>query len=451
MTAIPITRRGRPHVVIIGAGFGGLYAARALRNAPVMVTVLDRTNHHLFQPLLYQVATATLSPEDIAQPIRFLLRRQRNAFVRLADVERVDLDAQAVHLRGGEVMHYDYLIVSAGARHSYFGHPEWAALAPGLKTLEDALEMRRRFLLAFERAELATDPAEQQAWMTFVIVGAGPTGVELAGILPDITKKGMRRDFRNADPARTRVILLEGGPRVLPTYSEESSARAHRDLIELGVDVRVNAMVTNITPEGVYVGDTFIAARTVMWGAGNAASPLAKSFGIPLDRVGRVPVNPDLTIPGHPNAYVIGDLATLTRANGKPVPGVAPAAMQMGRHAARNIVRTIREEERRPFEYFNKGELATIGRNRAVAEFGRLKFGGVIAWLLWLFVHIMYLAGFRNRVLVLGEWAYAYFTYRRGARLILPNEWEAPGTPKQQEEPREQRVLETAGAGGRDW
>lgn len=424
MTSPAIVPRARPHVVIIGAGFGGLYAARALKHAPVTVTVIDRTNHHLFQPLLYQVATATLSPEDIAQPIRFLLRRQRNAMVRLAEVERVDLENQRVHLRFNGDIPYDYLIVSAGARHSYFGHDEWAGMAPGLKTLEDAIEVRRRFLLAFERAEQCADPVERQAWLTFVIVGGGPTGVELAGILPDIAKRGMRSDFRNADPANTRVILLEGGPRVLPTYSEQSSQRAHRDLEELGVEVHVNSLVTGITPEGVQVGDTFIPARTVMWGAGNAASPLAQSFGMPLDRVGRVPVERNLTIPGHPNVYVIGDLATLQQDNGLPVPGVAPAAMQQGRWAARNIVRAERGEPLRPFRYRNKGELATIGRNRAIAEFGRLKFGGVIAWLLWLFVHIMYLAGFRNRLLVLGEWAYAYVTYRRGARLILPSEWE---------------------------
>jgi NADH dehydrogenase len=422
MTIPALAPRARPHVVIIGAGFGGLYAARALKRAPVTITLIDRTNHHLFQPLLYQVATATLSPEDIAQPTRFLLRKQRNAAVLLAEAERVDLESRVVHLSGGDSLGYDYLVVSAGARHSYFGHPEWAEKAPGLKTLDDALEVRRRFLLAFEIAERIADPVERQAWLTLVIVGAGPTGVELAGILPDIAKRGMRDDFRNADPANTRVILLEGGPRVLPTYSDRSSARAHADLVELGVEVRVNAMVTGITPDGVHVGETFIPARTVLWGAGNAASPLARSFGVPLDKVGRVPVERNLTIPGHPDAFVIGDLAAVEQDGGALVPGVAPAAMQQGRWAARNIVRSVRGEPLRPFRYRNKGELATIGRNRAVAEFGRLKFGGVIAWLLWLFVHIMYLAGFRNRVLVLLEWAYAYVTYRRGARLILPSD-----------------------------
>ena len=422
MSVNSVVPRTRPHVVIIGGGFGGLYAARALKNAPVTVTLIDRTNHHLFQPLLYQVATATLSPEDIAQPIRFLLRRQRNASVLLAEAERVDLHRRVVHLRDGESIGYDYLIVSAGARHSYFGHPEWSDMAPGLKTLDDALNVRHRFLSAFEFAERSTDPDERQAWMTFVIVGAGPTGVELAGILPDIAKHGMRDDFRTADPARTKVILLEGGPRVLPTYSEQSSARAHADLVELGVDVRVNAMVTGITTDGVHVGDTFIPARTVMWGAGNAASPLARSFGVPLDKVGRVAVEPDLTIPGHREAFAIGDLAAVRRNGDQLVPGVAPAAMQQGRWAARNVVRAVRGDPLRPFRYRNKGELATIGRNRAVAEFGRLKFGGVVAWLLWLFVHIMYLAGFRNRLLVLLEWAYAYVTYRRGARLIMPGD-----------------------------
>jgi NADH dehydrogenase len=422
MTAIAIVPRARPHVVIIGGGFGGLYAARQLRHAPVRVTLIDRANHHLFQPLLYQVATATLSPEDIAQPIRFLLRKQRNASVLLAEAERVDLEGRTVHLSNGEAIAYDYLIVSAGARHSYFGHPEWAERAPGLKTLDDALEVRRRFLMAFEIAEQIQDPVERQAWLTFVIVGGGPTGVELAGILPDIAKHGMREDFRTADPATTRVILLEGGPRVLPTYSEQSSATAHRDLVELGVEVHVNAMVTAIASEGVHVGDTFIPARTVLWGAGNAASPLAHSFGVPLDNAGRVPVERSLAIPGHPEAFVIGDLATVEQDGGKLVPGVAPAAMQQGRWAARNVVRAVHGEPPRPFRYRNKGELATIGRNRAIAEFGRLRFGGVIAWLLWLFVHIMYLAGFRNRILVLGEWAYAYLTYRRGARLIMPSE-----------------------------
>jgi NADH:ubiquinone reductase (H+-translocating) len=417
-----IAPRARPHVVVIGGGFGGLYAARALRHAPVAVTVLDRTNHHLFQPLLYQVATATLAPSDVAQPIRFLLRKQRNTSVLLAEVERVDVEGRAVHLTGGGAVPYDHLIVATGARHSYFDHPEWERHAPGLKTLDDALELRRRFLMAFENAEQSGDPDERQAWLTFVIVGAGPTGVELAGILPDIAKQGMRDDFRNADPGALRVILLEGGPRVLPAYSEASSARARADLEALGVDVRVGTMVTGVEPEGVRVGEEFIPARTVFWSAGNVASPLARSLGVELDRAGRVPVNEDLTLPGHPEVFVIGDLAAVRWKNGSMVPGVAPAAMQEGAWAAKNIVRAVRGEAMRPFRYRNKGELATIGRERAVAEFGRLEFGGRVAWLLWLFVHIMYLAGFRNRISVLVEWAYAYFTYRRGARLITSRE-----------------------------
>ncbi|HUF29547.1 MAG TPA: NAD(P)/FAD-dependent oxidoreductase [Gemmatimonadaceae bacterium] len=419
-----VTPRSRPHVVVIGGGFGGLYAARALRNAPVTVTVVDRTNHHLFQPLLYQVATATLSPADIAQPIRFLLRKQRNAAVILAEVDRVDPDARMVHLLHGGTLRYDYLIVAAGARHSYFGNGEWEGLAPGLKTLDDALEIRRRFLVAFEIAEQCTDAAERQAWLTFVVVGGGPTGVELAGIMPDIAKRGMREDFRNADPANIRVVLLEGGARVLPAFGERSSERAHEDLEALGVEVRVNAMVTRIDAKGVHVGEEFLPARTVFWGAGNAASPLARSLGAPLDKAGRVRVNSDLTVPGHTEILVVGDLAAVEQQNGQLVPGVAPAAMQEGRWAARNIIRAVRGEEMRPFRYVNKGDLATIGRERAVAEFanGRLKFGGRLAWLLWLFIHIMYLAGFRNRVIVLMEWAYAYVTYRRGARIIRSGE-----------------------------
>jgi NADH dehydrogenase len=388
----------------------------------VTVTVLDRTNHHLFQPLLYQVATATLSPSDVAQPIRFLLRRQRNTAVLLAEVQHIAVPDRAVHLTGGGTIPYDFLIVATGARHSYFGHPDWEARAPGLKTLDDALEVRRRFLMAFENAEQSADLVERQAWLTFVIVGAGPTGVELAGILPDIAKHGMRDDFRNADPRRLRVVLLEGGPRVLPTYSEQSSMRAHADLIELGVEVRLNAMVTGIDATGVHIGEQFVAARTVFWGAGNVASPLAESLGVPLDTVGRVLVEPDLTIPGHPEVFIVGDLAAVRNQDGSPVPGVAPAAMQGGRAAAKNIQRAIRGDATRPFRYINKGDLATIGRNRAVAEFGRLRFGGLVAWLLWLFVHILYLAGFRNRASVLVEWAYAYFTYRRGARLITSAE-----------------------------
>ncbi len=419
---LSLAQRGRPHVVIIGCGFGGLYAARALRSAPVTVTVVDRTNHHLFQPLLYQVATATLSPADIAQPIRFLLRKQRNTSVILDEVVGVDPDGRVVHLMEGGALSYDYLIVAAGARHSYFGNDEWEATAPGLKTLDDALEIRRRFLIAFEKAEQCAVAAERQAWLTFIVVGGGPTGVELAGIMPDIARRGMRDEFRNADPADIRVVLLEGGPRVLPAFSERSSARAHADLEALGVDVRVGAMVTGIDANGVRVGDEFLAARTVFWGAGNAASPLARSLGVPLDKAGRVRVNADLTAPGYAELLVVGDLAAVEQENGELVPGVAPAAMQEGRWAARNIIRAVRGREMRPFRYHNKGDLATIGRERAVAEFGRLKFGGRLAWLLWLFIHIMYLAGFRNRAIVLMEWAYAYVTYRRGARIIRSSE-----------------------------
>ncbi len=427
---LSVAQRGRPHVVIIGGGFGGLYAARELRSAPVTVTVVDRTNHHLFQPLLYQVAMATLSPADIAQPIRFLLRKQPNTAVILDEVERVDPDRRVVHLTEGGALSYDYLIVAAGARHSYFGNDEWEAAAPGLKTLDDALEIRRRFLIAFEKAEQCKDAAERQAWLTFIVVGGGPTGVELAGIMPDIARRGMRDEFRNADLADVRVVLLEGGPRVLPAFSQRSSARAHADLEALGVDVRVGAMVTGIDASGVRVGEELLVARTVFWGAGNSASPLARSLGGPLDKAGRVRVNADLTVPGHADLLVVGDMAAVEQENGELVPGVAPAAMQQGRWAARNIARAVRGGVMRPFRYIDKGDLATIGRERAVAEFGggRLKFGGRLAWTLWLFIHIMYLAGFRNRVIVLMEWAYAYVTYRRGARIIGSSETGLRGT-----------------------
>lgn len=424
MTELPIAPpAARPRIVIVGGGFAGLYAARELKRADADVLVLDRTNHHLFQPLLYQVATAVLPPSDIISPIRFLLRKQRNTTVLLAEVERVDPARRVVIAdRGRREIPYDYLIVATGTRHSYFGHEEWEEVAPGLKSVEDAREIRRRFLLAFENAEKADDPAVQAEWLTFVIVGGGPTGVELAGILPDVTRYGLRSDFRRIDTRKTRVLLLEGGPRVLPTFPEELSRRALRDLQELGVEVRTNALVTRIERTAVWVGDERIPTRTVFWAAGNAASPIGRSLGAPVDKVGRVLVEPDLSVPGHPEVFVVGDLAVVKQPDGTIVPGVAPAAMQEGRAAAKNILRSMRDEPRVPFRYFDKGNLATIGRHKAVADFGRLRVAGGLAWWLWLFVHILYLAGFRNRLSVLIAWAYAYFTYRRGSRLITERE-----------------------------
>ena len=414
--------RDRPRVVIIGGGFGGRNAARALRTAPVDVTVVDRTNHHLFQPLLYQVATATLASNDISAPIRWLLRRQRNAAVLLADATRIDVERRVVHVdREPHELPYDYLILAAGSRHAYFGHEEWEPFAPGLKSLADAVEIRRRFLLAFERAEWATDPGDREAYQTIVIVGGGPTGVELAGMIPDIARRALRPDFRHMDPAHTRVILLEGGERLLPSFPENLSARTLADLRELGVEVRTRAIVTNITSEAVHIGDEIIRTHTVIWAAGNAASPLTRSLGAPLDRVGRVPVNPDLSVAGRSEIFAIGDLATLLQ-DGKPIPGVAQGAMQMGTTAAKNIARDLAGKPRKAFRYFDKGNLATIGRNRAVADFGGVTFAGFPAWLLWIFIHILYLAGFRNRATVLIEWAYAYFTYQRGARLLTESE-----------------------------
>ena len=408
----------RPRVVIIGGGFGGRNAARALRTAPVDVTVVDRTNHHLFQPLLYQVATATLAPNDITAPIRWLLRRQRNASVLLAEATAIDVDRRIVRVdREPRELAYDYLILAAGTRHAYFGHEEWEPNAPGLKSLADAIELRRRFLLAFERAEWEPDPAAQRAWQTFVIVGGGPTGVELAGMIPDIVRRALRPDFRHIDTANTRVILLEGGPRLLPAFPENLSTRTRADLEDLGVEVRTNALVTNVTDSAVYIGEESIPTRTVMWAAGNAATPLTRFLATPLDSAGRVPVLADLSVPERPEIFVVGDAATVKQ-NGKPVPGVAQGAMQMGTLAARNVANDLAGKPRRSFRYRNKGNLATIGRNRAVADFGGVTFAGFPAWLLWIFVHILYLAGFRNRASVLIEWAYAYFTYERGARLL---------------------------------
>jgi len=409
-----------PRVLIIGAGFGGLYAAREFRDTLTELTVVDRSNHHTFQPLLYQVATATLAPSDIAAPIRWLLRKQKNTEVLMADVQRVDPDRRVALLDSGAELAYDYLILAAGARHSYFSHPEWEAVAPGLKSIDDAVEIRRRFLTAFEQAEKATNDEDRAAFLSFVIVGGGPTGVELAGMLPTIAQHTLRSDFRRIDTANARVLLLEGGSRILPTFPEDLAAHAAKDLQELGVEVRTNAKVTSIEPGYVCVGDERIEARTVLWAAGNMASPLGRLLGptVPADRSGRVIVNPDLSVPNYPEIFVVGDLAVMTT-DGKPVPGVAQGAIQSGRAAARNVLRTIRGEGRAEFRYWNKGDMATIGRYKAIADFGHgVHVAGHPAWWFWLFLHILYLAGFRNRLSVLVEWGYAFFTYGLGARLI---------------------------------
>jgi len=406
-------------VVIIGGGFGGLSAAKVFKRADVQVTLLDRTNHHVFQPLLYQVATAALSPSDITAPIRWILRKQKNVTVLLAEVTAIDVERKTVRIEvPPRDIPYDYLVVASGSRHAYFGHEEWEPLAPGLKEIEDAGEIRRRFLIAFEMAEKTSDADERDAYMTFVVVGGGPTGVELSGALPTIARKALYPDFRNIDTRKTRVILLEGGPRVLPSFPEDLGRVAHRGLEELGVEVRTNSIVTRIEPDAVYVGDERIETRTVFWGAGNAASPLGRTLGVPLDRAGRVLVKEDLSIPGHPEVFVVGDLALVTREDGRPVPGVCPAANQEGKTAARNILLLQQGLATRSFRYRNKGDLATIGRSRAIADFGKFKVTGRPAWLLWLFVHIMYLVGFRNRLSVFLQWAYGYFTYQRGVRLI---------------------------------
>jgi len=408
---------GAPHVVIIGAGFGGLAAAKGLRSAAAQVTIVDRRNHHLFQPLLYQVATAALNPSDIAQPIRRILRRQRNVSVALGEATGVDLAARKVVLREEEELQFDYLILATGATHSYFGHDNWEHSAPGLKTVEDALEIRRRVLVAYEAAERESNPAIQREWLTFVIVGAGPTGVEMAGALAEISRRVLSLDFRRIEPCRARIVLIEAAARVLPAMSPESSANAYRQLVRLGVEVMTNTAVTGVDNNGVNHASARIAARTVIWAAGVAASPLARSLGMPLDRAGRVVVGSDLTLRGEPRVFIIGDLAALQQ-DGKPVPGVAAAAMQEGRHAARNIVHSIRGETLEPFRYIDKGTLATVGRAAAVIDFGWIHLSGLVAWVLWLAVHIFYLIGFRNRVLVLTEWAWVYLRNERGARLI---------------------------------
>ena len=408
-------------VVIVGAGFGGLNAARALAHAPVRITVIDRKNHHTFQPLLYQVATAGLSPGDIAAPIRSILRPYKNVEVLMDEVTGFDLDRQLVETTG-EPVPYDYLIVAAGASHAYFGHDDWEPLAPGLKTIEDALEIRRRVLLAFELAERQAAAGETARPLNFIVVGAGPTGVELAGTLAEISRHALAHEFRSIDPKRAHILLLEGGPRVLATYAKDLSRSAQEQLQRLGVEVRTSAIVTQIEPGAVHVGDTHIDAAIVLWAAGVAASPLGRKLGAPTDRAGRVLVQLDLSLPGHPEVFVIGDLAALKDENGKMLPGVAPVAMQQGRFVAKLIREEVKsaalESDRPVFHYWDKGSLATIGRAAAIAEFGKIHISGFLAWLAWLFIHIMYLVGFRNRLLVIIQWAWSYFTYERGARLI---------------------------------
>jgi NADH:ubiquinone reductase (H+-translocating) len=413
-------RRGTqtPHVVILGGGFAGLYAARGLGRAPVRITLVDRRNHHLFQPMLYQVATAALNPSDIAAPIRSVLRHQRNTEVLLAEVDSVDTTARTVRTTDGWSSAYDYLIVATGARHSYFGHDNWETLAPGLKSLEDAIEIRQRVLLAFERAEREPDPVRRHAYLTFVIVGGGPTGVETAGAVAELRRYALRRDFRNIDPGEATVLLLEGGPRLLPSYPQSLSDKAKLELRRLGVEVRTETMVTDIRPGSVAAAGWTIPTQTVIWAAGNVASPILKSLNAPLDRVGRAIVEPDCTIPGHPEVFVLGDAALFQHQEGGPLPGICPVAIQMGEYAARVIVGDIAGEPRRAFRYWDKGQLAVIGRGRAVADIWKLHFGGFMAWLIWTFVHIFFLIGFRNRVLVMIQWAWSYLTYGRGARLI---------------------------------
>ena len=407
-----------PRVVILGCGFGGLFAARALRNAPLDITVLDRTNHHLFQPLLYQVATAGLAAPAVAEPIRRILARQKNATVLYGEAQRVDLAAKKVVLENGEQLAYDRLILATGARDSYFGHDEWAAHAPGLKTLEDAFDIRRRVLLAFEHAEREADAAKRATWLTFVVIGAGATGVEMAGMLAEIARHTLKGEFRRFDPRNARVVLVEATDRVLPPYAPDLSEKARRQLEHLGVTVWLGRRVTGIDERGVQLGGDRLEASTVIWCAGVAGSPIGATLGVPLDRTGRVIVEPDLSVPGHPEVQVVGDLALLA-SHQPPVPGVAPAAKQMGRHAARNILRALADKPPLPFRYRDYGQLATIGRSAAVAMFGRVHIWGWLAWVAWLTAHIYFLIGFRNRLVVLIDWAWAYWTFERSARIVV--------------------------------
>ena len=419
------------HFVIVGGGFAGLWATRALASAPVRITLIDRHNHHLFQPLLYQVATAGLSAPDIAAPLRHILRKQANVEVRLAEVAAIAPQEKHVVLADGTTIAYDALLLATGATHAYFGHDEWARHAPGLKTLDDALQLRRHLLLAFERAEAETDPVKRAAWLSFAIVGGGPTGVELAGTLAEIARHTLKNEFRRIDPSQARVRLVEAGPRVLASFPDTLSEKARRQLERLGVEVVTGTPVSDITDEGYRLGDTFVPAKTVVWAAGVAASPLARTLGVSLDRAGRVPVKPDLSVAGHPDIFVAGDLAAVT-SDGRPVPGVAPAAKQMGRHVAQ-VLRARLDGRASPgdFRYQDYGNLATIGRMAAVVDFGRLKFSGLLAWWFWLTAHVFFLIGFRNRLVVLLNWCWAYWSYQRGARIILGKDEDQAGSTRQ--------------------
>lgn len=440
--AVPpaVAAGGKPHVVIVGGGFGGLQAARRLRKAPVRITLVDRRNHHLFQPLLYQVATAALSPSNIAVPIRPLFRRDQNVTVLLSEAREVDSARRCLKLAEGEIS-YDYLILAAGSKTSYFGHDEWAKDAPGLKSLEDAVEIRKRVLSAFELAERCENREEQRALMTFVVIGGGPTGVEMAGAIAEMARFTLADDFRRISPPEARVILAEGGERLLAGFHPELSAYALQALRRLGVDVRMKAFATSIDHQRVELGDEIICARTIVWAAGIAASPLGRTLGLEVDRMGRVPVGPELGVPGHPEIQVIGDMAQFKNPDGSILPGVSPVAIQQGRHAAKNIRRMMAGKEPASFRYFNKGMMATIGRNAAVADVRFLRFRGFFAWLVWLFLHIMYLVGFRNRVVTFFEWAYAYLTFSKGSRLITWDlvEEEKIATPFQQGKQEERK------------
>jgi NADH dehydrogenase len=413
-----MTPADAPRVVIVGGGFAGLWATRALDRSPVRITLVDRRNHHLFQPLLYQVATAGLSAPDIAAPLRHILRRQANVEVRLGEVVGIDLQSRELELADGARLGFDFLVLASGATHGYFGNDAWASHAPGLKTLDDALLIRRRLLLAFERAEAASDPGEREAWLNFAVVGGGPTGVELAGTMAEIARHTLRREFRHIDPGAARVRLIEAGHRVLSSFPESLSAAARRQLERIGVEVVTGTPVSEITAHGYRLGEQFVNARTVLWAAGVAASPLGRLLDAPLDRAGRVQVEADLSVPGQPDVFVAGDLASVQQ-QGRPVPGVAPAAKQMGAHVARAIRDRLAGRVPSAFRYRDDGNLATIGRMAAVVDLHGLRFSGVLAWWFWLSAHVFFLIGFRNRILVLINWAWAYFTYQRHARIIF--------------------------------